>query len=284
MPGVFGVDDSGVKRLKSKRHGKIYRRYWNYYKNNSQLYTDLGIGLETKISSTLDTDQKRELRSSIKTLRTPIHRVCEFYATTMLIGTAKQAIPLTDTDEKLKEAIYKVWRWSNLDVRKQVLKRWLGIYGQVFIKVNSPVGQDRVWHQIIKPEYVTDSEKDDRGHIVYMRLDIPFDDAERELAGDKNAKRIHTEIWRKFTTNKAGVVRPGYFRVWDRDRDTSEDTVVDEPSLGVPVTELSLTEDAPTKTNFGFDFVPFVDLPAMDTGDKWPSPVCDHALPLVDEG
>jgi hypothetical protein len=252
-----------------RSHPKRYRRYEHYYRNEADVYTKLGQALKQPQSF------DAPLKSAIKALRNPVHRVVEFYATVILTGTAKEAFPLGGTDEALARAIYLVWAWSNLDQRKQVLKRYTGIYGQSFIKVVSPKDAQRVHYQLMTPQPISDFEKDDRGNLVYVRIDSPFEKEEGQPP--KRVKKVHTEVWRKGTKDKSG-----YYRTWERPEDVSEDTVPTEKSLGNPKVSRELSE-ARTKDSLGFDFVPFVDISAMDTGEKRPRPAYEHALPLVDE-
>lgn len=265
---------------------KAYKRYDEYYRNKKDLYTRIRHGLELRLTSEED---RAELRSSIKTLRTPIHRVVEFYATTMLIGTARQAFPISDATDGIRQAIYHMWRSSNLDVRKQVIKRLLAKHGHIFGKVNFEPGK-RVWFTFMEARFVTDFKKDDRGNLIYIRIDVPYEDEDLLYSNPQNAKKVYTEIWRKGIGGKEG-----YCRTWIRDRDPSEDTLLHERAFDKGIeagkveqtANLRLTEAAvsndPRKGATGYDFVPLTDCLAKDDGEKWPEPIYEHALPLVDE-
>ena len=271
MDVVFG-NDIGPISTQPRTDPRTYQRYMMRYENRKDVYTKLGVALKEPNTN----NGEEELKSAVKTLRNPVHRAVEFHANAILTGTAEQAFPLADVDEKLKSALQLVWTWSNLGQRKQVLKRYTAIYGQCFIKVNSPSATDRVYLQVIKPEQVSDFDKDERGNLVYLRMDVPFE--REEGSPPKMLKKVHTEVWRKGAEGK-----PGYYRTWENDeKANSGDTVVIEKSLGTPKVNLKLS-NVRGKDSFGFDFVPFADVSAMDTGEKRPKPIYHHALPLIDE-
>lgn len=268
---VFGTSAAGVK-TQARIHPRVYRNREHRYYNDPDVYTKLGIALKTpKLPSV-------EIESAIKTLRNPIHRVVEFYATVILQGTDEQAFPLEASQGALKDALKLIGQWSNMSQRKQLLKRYTGIYGQTFLKVVAPKEAKRVQLQVLKPEPFTDFAKDDYGNINYVRLDFPF---ERD-----NIKKYKTEVWRKGAKNERGVLKPGYYRVWEWDALGSEDTVLHEDGMKDPrvkkVVNLELST-ANSKDSMGFDFVPFVDVAAQDSGEKRPRPIYEHSLPLVDE-
>lgn len=288
-PSIFGgasPGSPGALQTKARVDPRHYERYEHRYNNRSDLYTKLGMMLKQP-----DLHADVELKSALKSLRNPVHRVVEFYATVLLSGTAEEALPLRTSEEgssagdprngNLARAIKLIWAWSNLDQRKQVLKRYVAIYGQCFIKVVSPRDASRVHFQLIKPASVTDFDKDDRGNITYMRLDSPFEKEEGQPP--RRVKKVHTEIWRKVTKDKGS---PGYYRTWERAslEDSSTDTVPTERALGTPATSYELsTRRGLDSGTLGFDFVPFVDVSAMDTGEKRPKPIYEHALALIDE-
>lgn len=269
---IFGTSMKGGAVVTQGRiNPRVYQNREHRYNNDADLYTKLGMALKASERNDF------KLTSALSSLRNPIHRVVEFHAATILTGTAKQAFPLGGVDEALVRAIHLLWQWSNLDQRKQVLKRYAGIYGQVFLKVVSPKDTARVHLQVLKPQPVTDFEKDDRGNLVYVRLDTAFEKEEGQPP--RKVKKVRTEIWRKGTNEK-----PGHYRVWERDEDRSEDTVLAEKSLAATnrTTNLELSASR-SKDSLGFDFVPFVEVAAMDIGEKRPRPIYDHALPLIDE-
>ncbi len=256
-----------------------YRRYDWLYENGPDLYAKLRWGKDLPRTVGRDVygrelDDAARLGKNIQSFRNPVNRVVEFYASTMLMGTPRQALPLREVSDEVREAIWLIWDWSNLAAQLKILKRYVARHGISFIKVAAPKDLAIVHKQVIRAEHVTDYHKDERGHIDYIRLDIPL---ERGVEEQDAPKRTHTEIWRK---GKRG--KEGYYRVWVRDRDASEQQVVAERALGTPETNLKLSESL-GRGSLRFDFVPFVDVSARDTGEKWPRPVFDHAIGLIEQ-
>jgi transcription termination factor NusB len=261
-----------------------YRRYDWYYHNPHELFENLRQNKDFAQLTRREIFSADEvLRSTVKPLRNPIKRVVEFYATTMLTGTAKEAFPLREVEDAVREAILKLWSFSNLDQLKQRIKRLTALHGVLFVKVAYEPDEDRVSLQEIKAEHVSDYSEDARGHIDYIRLDIPVDPPMEDALDPTKSieKKTVTEVWRK-GKKKNGQKRPGYFRQWTRDRDVAETSVVAENKLGTPEISWTLSETKGPRS-LGFDFVPFVKVVAADTAEKWPVPVFNHALPLVEE-
>jgi hypothetical protein len=261
-----------------------YRRYDFYYHNPPELNENLKQGRDiTQMTRREFFNADEVLRSSTKALRNPIHRVVEFYATTMLTGTAKEALPLREVTDPVRDAVLKLWTWSNMDQLKQRIKRLTALHGFMFLKASYDDEGSRVSLQEIRAEHVSDYSEDPRGHVDYIRLDIPIDPPlEDALDATKSwEKKTRTEIWRK-GPKRNGVKQPGYYRQWTRDRDVGESSVVAESELGQPDLSWTLSE-AQNRNSLGFDFVPFVKIVSADTAEKWPCPLFEHALPLIDE-
>jgi hypothetical protein len=229
-------------------------------------------------------------RSSVENLRNPVHRIVEFYATTMLSGPLEEVLPLKveiadeeggeaktggDRAEALKARILKVWDWSSMGQQKQVAKRFLAKHGQVFGKVVKPEGKNHCYEQWVRASYVTDYEADERGNVVYARIDVP-----KVRVGENGLSRKVwvTEIWRKGKTGEDGEKQPGYALFAETKR-TTHDSVPTERRVrnapGAKTVELGSDE------GYRFDFVPLVVVNAADTGEKRPRPVYAHGLHLI---
>lgn len=285
---------------------EVYRRYDHYYQNSYDLYSKLGEFLKHELTKPGNLDPADNTTggrsflamhpdSSVRNLRNPINRVVEFYATVILTGTAEEAFELEGARDALRDAIHRVWEWSNLTQTKQILKRYVGKYGQAFIKVASPTGSKAVRLQFIKPEYVAKIRTDETENLTYIRLEIPL---ETDPTG--KVKRVRTEIYARGRAPEDGPTEPGYVRIYDRPADTSADTIPSEKKLKKMVErgQAKLVKDtrlraklskagrgsnSPDEKYTGFDFVPFVHVKARDTGESRPKPVYEHALPLVDQ-
>lgn len=282
-------ESTGVLSV-SRAEAQKYEAYEKWYENRDGLFTALGkftagvLGSEGRI--TLKTGDAK-LRSSVENLRNPVHRVVEFYATTLLSGPLEDALKVESKDDgedgapdedgaadTLKEAVEQVWAWSTLAQNKQVAKRHLALYGQVFIKVVKPESKDHCYLQFIKPEHVTDFDADERGNLTYVRLDTPD---VREEAGQTRKVWV-TEIWRKGETSK-GETKPGYVLFGESKR-TNGGSVPNENVVEKNGKRVSLGAGE-AQDGYPFDFVPFVLVNAADTGKKRPDPVYAHGLHLI---
>lgn len=180
-------------------------------------------------------------------IRNPAFRATEFYAAHVWPGALPDALPIVTENDAIVEPIQQVWRWSNWGARKQVVARQLALYGDWFVKVRASVESRRVWFQNLEPRYVTDFEKDDRGFVTYIRLDIPK--AETDSAGVVTERWSYVEVWDKAS---------GTYRQWHH---------AAADSVRLPVEQLTGLEVNEPLTAFGVDFIPIVHAPFRDVGD-----------------
>lgn len=192
--------------------------------------------------------------TAMQGLRNPANAICAFYEATLWPGTIREddeasALPLRlpeGLDEaqgaRLRDAIHRIWRESNLNARKDTLAYEGARDGDILFKVRSDAEGDvkRVWFETVLPDFLTDLELDGRGYLVYVRLDVP----ERRRKDDGTSERvIHTEIWDKAR---------GTYRVWTRPAQAATTAITAVDQLGTPDDDLDMEQV------FGFDFVPFV--------------------------
>lgn len=233
-----------------------YYRLRAFYRN-TRLYDDLAAHLY----------HEGIWKEALKELRNPTHAAVEFYASTLWSGMMDQTFelefpetmrasgddPVTPGEsshaQRLETTIQQVWTWSNWAQRRSVFARGLPMLGDQFLRIATREDQSgkvvRVFIQIVKPEYVTEFEKDERGYITYIRVDVP---QIRRTAEDKPEAFTRTEVWDKAT---------GRMRVWEHTRGDDED--IDR--LGDPI----VNEDM---ARFGVDFVPFVHCMFRDIDDE----------------
>lgn len=201
---------------------EVYKLLWSYYLNNG-LYDELrlaGYFLE---------------EAELKELRNPAQRVVKFYADTIWPGKLPNALPLeVEGNEAIVEPIHQLWKWSNWGEQKQVLARLSAVFGEMYLRVATNEEIDRVFLQLIKPEFVSERDLDERGNITYLRMDSP---QSRREATSKNKFFTRTEVWDRERR-----------RVWEHDKGLE----VDLPNLGRPTQEYNLA------ATWGIDFVPFV--------------------------
>lgn len=288
-----GTDTLSVSRTEAER----YAAYEKWYKNADGLFTDLGkfVGdVSADLSRIQIANANVRLRSSVENLRNPVHRVCEFYAATMLSGPLRDMLKVEEPSESaadlgddssasedeevpLKAAILKVSERSNMDAQKQVAKRYLARDGQMFIKVVLPEGKDYCYEQFVPGKHVTDYEADERGNVTYVRLDVP----DVEILQDGRTRKVwRTEIWRKGKTNDKGEPESGYALFVTSER-TTEASVPIEKRLAEMPNSKRVELGNERLNGFAFDFVPFVVVNAQDTGEKRPEPVYAHGLHLI---
>lgn len=196
----------------------------------------------------------------MKPLRNPAKRTVEFHVTHIWPGNLDHALPILTDNQRIIEPLKQVWKWSNWGVKKQLASRWFALFGDWFCKVATLTDTSgkvsRVFLQNIKPELVTDFEEDERGNVVYMRLDIPYTSGVNQTSG-----KMYTEIWTRTE-----------YTLYIHNREAGAAVA----SMGEPVRIAALSD-------FGIDFVPFVHAAFMDLGDKRGVGVFTLALDKIDE-
>lgn len=183
---------------------------------------------------------------AMRSIKNPCFRAVEFHAAMLWPGSLPDALPIETENEAIIDPIGQIWQWSNWGARKQVVARNLPLYGDWFCKVRSDALAGRVWFQNIEPRYVTDFEKDDRGFITFIRLDVQ--QITTDSAGNVTGRSSHVEAWSKAL---------GTYRSWHYPGDA---TSLPLEQLGAPELDVPLTA-------FGVDFIPIVHAPFRDVGD-----------------
>lgn len=222
-----------------------YRRLRAFY-HSTGLYTDVAMHLY----------HEGIWKEALKELRNPTHAAVEFYASTLWTGTMDDTFELVfpdkldgDGDDRpLEVALNQIWQWSNWTQRRSYFARGLPMLGDQFIKIATRENADgevvRVFLQLIEPDYVTEFEKDERGHITYMRIDVP--QVRRTIEGKPEAY-TRTEVWEKDTQQ---------MRLWEHKKGDDEDLDrLGEPKETVPFEDM------------GINFVPFVHCMFRDVGN-----------------
>lgn len=238
-----------------------YNLLRQYYVNNA---------LYDEVQRVLWKDAARPAQA--KGLRNPAFRVVEFYAAHLWPGTVDSALEIVMSDganQNVPAAIKQVWDWSNWGSKKQVAARQLPMYGDWFMKV-AQTGQDasdkRVFFQIIDPRYVTAFQEDERGYLVYIRIDMPRK-INADLGFDMKSEDdwYITEEWDKKNLT---------FRMWEHKKGLDEKT----DKLGDPIINVQ-----PYDQIFGVDFIPFVHSKFIDIGE--PRGIASYELQIdkIDE-
>ena len=177
---------------------ELYRLLYAYYLNNG-LYEDLQLMLSNE----------GVWKEALRGLRNPANRVVEFHVSHLWPGQLPEALPLKADNQRIIEPVHQLWQWSNWSAQKQVGARRFGNFGDLFIKVvqkNNAAGQPvSVYLQLLDPQYVSDFDKDERGFVTYIRVDVP----RTRRTEDDIETYTHTEVW-----DKAGQS----YRVWEHDK------------------------------------------------------------------
>lgn len=247
-PSVFQLRATALPPLTELHHRELYKLLDAYYLNNG-LYDFLAQAM-------YNADIWKE---ALKALRNPAKRVVEFYPAKLWPGTLPAALPIVADNPRIIEPIQQIWQWSNWGANKQLAARWLAKYGDLFIKVVQSDDGQQIYYQLLNPMYVTDLEADHRGHVIYIRVDIP----QSRRSAEGIALYTHTEIWDR---------RTYLFRQWEHEHGAGAAL----GQMGDPVRVSSLDE-------FGIDFVPFVHCKFMDIGDTRGAGAFVLALDKIDE-
>lgn len=211
-----------------------------YYKNNDLYTKDASLSLYLGL-----------WREPMKGLRTCVHRSVEFYAA-KICSDSPVVIAKSDA---VKEAAQKFLKWSSFDSMSRVAIRQDALYGNVFQKM--VITPDKIYNELIEPEYVTTFEEDSRGNILSIRIDVPTD-------GENMTATTYTEYWEGGPN--------GYVASWTH----ASFGNMRLDAMGTPDTFNYLRE-------WGIDFVPIVHTKFKSFGDKWGAGSVNHAITKIDE-
>lgn len=243
---------------------EMYERL-RYYHNNNGLYDILRDGIDVYQST--NPAGVPYVYDAIKGLRNPAKSVVAFYVASLAAGRAEDAFEITvdkpstanattkaasDAQrQRLIDAIHKVWEWSNWSAQVKVAVRSGARDGDLFVRVGTNgdlingVAPTRVAFQIIDAVTVTSIDADERGFLVFVRIDTPIGTGAQGYTGPT----YRTEVWDK----AAAELRVYLHRFGPGAK---------EDQLGTAQT-FPLTPDGP----IGTDFVPIVQIKFMDLGD-----------------
>jgi hypothetical protein len=195
----------------------------------------------------LNAHQLSKFMEAMKPLRNVANRSVEFYANKIIPGN----VEIVTTNDRLKEAIEQVLKWSNFDGQRQKWMRGLSKYGDLYLKIN--VANDKVYLEQIEAKYVKDFEENDRGILQWIRIEIP------QL--DESGNNVYyVEYWDK-----------GYFSTWIA------------PQEDMELDQLGDAQDYGLIKGLGIDFVPFIHVKFKDVGKERGAGCFTHALDKIDE-
>ncbi len=196
----------------------------------------------------------------MQSIYNPAHRAVEFHVSHLWPGPIDRAFRIVTEDERVKDAIAKVWKWSNWEAKKQLAARWFSLFGTMFIKVHVTADRSQVRLQNIKSRFVTEFETDSSDFITFIRIDAK---KSRLDAQGRPETYTRTEVWSK---------SQNYYRIYEHRFDRNASL----KQLGNPIEEKQITD-------FGIDFIPFVHAKFIDIGESRGVGVFVHALDKIDE-
>jgi hypothetical protein len=270
-PNSLYAQRPGMEALTSGlSHRQRYAMLDRYYRS-VDLYENLALLLK----------ESGIWKEPMKPLRNPTHAAVEFYPATLWAGSLEEVFeivhdprpgadaPLDSDNDKLIPAIDKIYQWSNWQQNKQEMARNMPRYGDQFLQAATRKRRNsdeviRSYINMIDPMHVSDFDKDERGFMTYIRLDIP---KTRRQSDGKKVAYVHTEVWDKDS---------GLFRLWETptERFRYEEDNLDR--LGTPVDEQYLEQ-------MGIDFVPFSHGIFRSIGDERGEALIMPCIDKIDE-
>lgn len=219
---------------------ELYIKLKNYYDSN-QLYDDV---MSMSYYNNTWVEQ-------MKPIRNPVNRSVEFYVAKVAAGK----LEIITKNEKVKQAIEQFLKWSNFDSQKQISKRYLSLYGDLFWKVVN--GDSKIYSELIEPKNVTSFTSDSRGYLASIRIDINIQ--------EDGIDKTYTEFWQKDDTG-------GYFASW-----------VHTQGRNVALEQLGDPREMATLNELGINFIPILHIKFRDIGNERGSSCVLHCLDKIDE-
>lgn len=124
----------------------------------------------------------------IRPIYNPVRRLVDFYAGIVYPGRLATdgkrlpdgtplAIPLAqDMDLALREAIGRLWQWSNWQTGKNLYVRYGAALGDVGVEIVDEVDRGKVTFDIIWPGLVTELELDSTGNVKRVAIEYDSED------------------------------------------------------------------------------------------------------------
>lgn len=172
---------------------ELYRTL-DLYRNNT-VYEALGLAaFDPDLAANAATDLVRGIYN-------PVAAIVDAYRNYTLAGVMGpqddpeaevHIVPGANAAAGLEQAILNIWRWSNMEIEKQMIPEFAANLGDALISVigrpPTPEGQPgKVWLDVHHPGKLTEVKTDDRGNITYARID-------EERTPDKSVDSIIREM------------------------------------------------------------------------------------------
>lgn len=149
---------------------------WDDFNNRRVRYAYLWAGYENTLYDNVHTWAKTyrynyQLYLSTRCLINPSFVIAEHFKDKIWGGILDEeagkggAIPLSVPSESLRPNIAEIFKWSNWQVRKDIVTLKGTVLGDIAIRVVDNVQKGRVYLEIVEPSTIKDIEIDDFGHV-----------------------------------------------------------------------------------------------------------------------
>jgi len=168
-------DTADTEATRATRYGVL----WGFYLNDP--YDELVNDYAQRYKS------DRALYQNIEPLYNPVTRLVEFYVAKVVGGTLDPmgeagALPIADASPEVREAITRVWNWSNWANRKSLWVRYGAALGDSVLKVIEDRDADEVALRVHWPGDLVDTDFDRSGRVTYAVFE--YTAQERDEAGN----------------------------------------------------------------------------------------------------
>lgn len=147
-----------------------------YYSNG--IYKNLAMFTALSVTGKIN----KKLYKYIRPIYNPAFRLVSIYVNKVYGGPLDfqkltgGAVPISEADDTLREAIKQVWLWSNWRSQKSVYVRTGAKLGDVFLKVVNDQEHEKVRMEVVHPGKVAEADFDAAGNITKVMLEYTCDE------------------------------------------------------------------------------------------------------------
>lgn len=136
----------------------------------------------------------------IRNIYNPSYRIGEFWKAKLLGGAldpqagdgsiVPSALPILTEIDALRPAIAQIWRWSNMQVKKDVFGLWTPILGDGVLKIVDDPAREKVYIKPIHPSKLHDVTLDDFGNVKGYVLEYKIPDPRPRSEGHVTYREV----------------------------------------------------------------------------------------------
>jgi hypothetical protein len=136
----------------------------------------------------------------VRAIYNPSNRLGEFWKSHLMGGRLDVvdgqageagALPIQTTNESLRAPIATLWRWSNWQIKKDVLSLWGSVMGDVGVKIIDDPIREKVYLKLVHPGTIKAVDLDDWGNVKGYELEELRPDPRK---GDSKIKVMYREV------------------------------------------------------------------------------------------